>query len=274
MGIELTRLFVPLGLAELAQVVASNGLALPERIGDDHLTVCLAYPQAMALGRHLATAPGPDGVSFLLKVEVVRTYLQRLEPRVVGSGNAVELWLPASELAAFNRRIARPIRLLHALYGPGYAARALPGHTLFGDDIRLFLAILEQAPALAPAAVPRPRTTLEARRKRVREMERLWAPEPLRTELKRALAARRQEELQEALRDEWERAAGLRGGLDSRPEGWDERLLRAARPWLLGNLPFWRVTGAVPRGRLLALAERLHRRFPHPAPTLRGTLLD
>ncbi len=266
MGIELTRLFVPLGPAELAQVVASNGLALPERIQDDHLAVCLAYPQATALGRHLATARGPDGAAFLLRVEVVRTYLQRLEPRVVGSGSAVELWLPASELAAFNRRIARPLRLLHALYGPGYAARALPGHTLFGDDIGLFLAILEQA----PAAAPRPRTAVEALRERTREMERRGAPEPLRTALRSELATRRQE----VLRAEWERAAGLRGGLAPRPEGWEERLLRAARLWLLCNLPFWRVTGAVGRGRLLALAERLHRRFPHPAPTLRGTLLD
>ncbi|HVP63139.1 MAG TPA: hypothetical protein VMT11_21455 [Myxococcaceae bacterium] len=262
MGIELTKLFVPLGPAEIAQVVASNGLALPEHIQGDHLAVSLAYAPAMALARRQATAPHPDGAAFLLKVEVVRAYLQRLEPRVVGRGGAVELWLPASELAAFNRRIARPIRLLQALYGPGYAGRALPGHTLFGDDIQLFLAILERTTAASPP--PRRRGTVEVLAERYRDLR-----QPLPARLRRELGV----EHLERRREEWERAAGLHGGI-ARPEGGDQRLLGAARLWLLCNLAFWRVTGAVGRGTLIALAERLQRWFPHPAPTLRGTLID
>src|SRR5215813_11180264 len=276
MGIELTRLFVPLVPGDLESVVASNGLELPSRLGRDHLVVSLGYVHAMALARGQAAVRETGSASLLVKVEVVSDYLRRLEPRVVGRGSSVELWIPAAQIPALNRRIARPMRLLHALYGPAYGGRAMPGHSMFGDDIQLFLMLLEQAPALRPVPlVPLTERYEERirglRRRQVADLRRMLAAD------RRAFSSLRRE--LEALgvaaaRDALLRSAGFEAGLAPRTEGWDDRLLRAGRFWLLSNLAFWRVTGKVGRRRLAALGERLERTFPHPAPTLRGTLLD
>lgn len=275
MGIELTRLFVPLVPAELEEVVASNGLELPTSLAREHLRVSLGYEQAMALGRASVAAADTGAASFVLRVEIVSGYLQRLEPRVVGRGSSVELWIPVSQIPGLNRRIARPIRLLHALYGPRYAGRALPGHSMFGDDIQLFLMILEQAPALRPAPLVSSAERWEERLRRLRrgrvgELRQMLAEGgPWLCSLRRELQSIGVEELGE----QWQRAAGVHP-FAPRPESWDERLLRAARFWLVCNLAFWRATGRVGRAKLVGLAERLQRSFPHPAPTLRGTLVD
>jgi len=241
MGIELTRLFVPLGLTEFAHVVASDGQALPSRVDGNQLVAVLDYPYAVTVARRRATTAGGDGACFLVKVEVVSAYLQRLEPPLAGRGREVELRIPATALATFSRRIARPIRPLHAFYGPAYAGRALPGHSMFGDDIRLFLSILEHAPTMRAPAPPRPRAPVEP----FAELER-----------------------------EWQRLLGVREVIGATAENLGERLLQEARAWLLSNLGFWRATGKVPSDALRRLLRRLERRFPHPAPTLRGTLVD
>jgi len=240
MGIELTRIFVPLRLAEFGHVVATNGQALPSQ-ADSDLAAALHYPHAVTLCRGRAIAPRGDGACLLVKVEVVSAYLQRLEPALVGRGPEVELRIPAAALATFSRRIARPISLLHAFYGPGYAGRALPGHSMFGDDIRLFLSILDHAPLMRGPAPPRPRVAIG----------------PF-TELER----------------EWQRLLGVREAIGSTAETLGERLLGEARPWLLSNLGFWCATGKVRRSVLVNLQKTLGRRFPHPAPSLRGTLVD
>ena len=280
MGIELSNLFAPLGPAALEHVVVSNGLELAPMLDQEHLVVAPSYRHARTLARARVLEPGGDGACFLVKVEVVTGYLQRLEPRVVGRGDEVELWIPRSAFPGFNRRIARPMRMLHAVYGPGYAGRALPGHSMFGDDIHLFLAILEKAPSLE---VPRSGSAerwaerlrrLRHVRARIAELEHLVQRSPGDLEhlirWSRLFRGRNDDELWKSLA----RATGLRTDPAARPEGAAERLLRAARLWLLCNLAFWRVTGSVSRARLLELAERLHDLFPHPGPTLRGTLVD
>ena len=280
MGIELTRLFVPLGPAELEHVVASNGLELPTSLAREHLVVSLGYAHAMALGCASATAADAGAASFVLRVEVVTGYLQRLEPRVLGRGSSVELWIPGAQIPGLNRRIARPIRVLHALDGPRYAGRALPGHSMFGDDIQLFLMILEQAPALRPIPLVRDAERWKERLRRLRRVrvgelrwmlaqERTW-PLPGFGMLRRELESIGVE----GFTEEWQRAAGVHTRGASRPESWEERLLEAARLWLVCNLAFWRATGRVGRTELVGLAERLQRSFPHPSPTLRATLLD
>ena len=241
MGIELTRLFVPLGLTEFAQVVATEGQALPSRVDGDPLAVALEYPHAVTLARRRAIAPGGDGACFLVKVEVVSAYMQRLEPPLAGRGPEVELRIPAAALTAFSRRIVRPVHPLHAFYGPAYAGRALPGHSMFGDDIRLFLTILEHAPRTRAPAPPRPPVPIGP----FAELER-----------------------------EWQQLLGVREVIGATAENLGEQLLREARVWLLSNLGFWRVTGRVPPVALARLQARLRRRFPHPEPTLRGTLVD
>jgi len=192
----------------------------------------------------------------------------------------VELWIPAAEIPGLNPRIARPIRLLHALYGPEYPGRTAGGQGMFGDDIQLFLMVLAQAPALRALPIPsgpeRWQERLRLMRRgevgKLRRMileERAWVAPDV-AGLKRRLGSIGIEEL----REEWQRAVGFRPSVAPRSEGWDERLLRVARFWLLSNLAYWRATGRVGRAKLVDLAERLQRTCPHPAPTLRATLLD
>lgn len=238
MGIDLTTLFVPLGLAEFAQVVASNGASLPSQVDGGHLSATLNHPRAVALARRQAKAHG-DGASFLVKVEVVTAYLQRLEPPLVGRGSEVELRIPSEALPGFSRRIARSIRLLQAFYGPAYAGRALPGQAMFGNDIELFLSVLGHAAMTKPA----------------------WPPSP-------ALAIGPFY----ALERDWDSLLGkviapTRATLA-------DQLLRHARCWLLSNLGFWQATGRLPDHALRDLRESLRVRFPNPRPTLRGMLVD
>lgn len=257
MGIELTRLLVPLGPGELAPVVESNGEALPSSLGRPWLVAATDPSHAGTLARRQAVDPSGPGASFVVELELVTTYLQRLEPRVVGRRPALELWFPAAALPGLSGRIARPIQLAHAFYGPSYREEVPPGESPYADDVRLFLALLRRLPeVIEPAVLP-----MEGPTGLFVDEERRW----------HLIRRQRGETLLDGSETE---DAPHPVPEPSLGEALRRELLGDARLWLLSNLGFWRASGKLCARDAVDLVGPLRRHFPHPSPTLRATLVD
>ncbi len=57
-----------------------------------------------------------DFVGYVLRFQVVKEYLDRFEPHVVGEKGCVEYWIPAKELGNFNDHIVGPIEVIHEFH--------------------------------------------------------------------------------------------------------------------------------------------------------------
>ncbi len=140
---------------------------------------------------------------------------------------------------------------------PRTGKRSPPGESPYADDVRLLLALLRRLPeVIEPAVMP-----MEGPAGLFVEEERRWHEIRRRTGETPPDGCEPDEEphpvpepsLGEALRRE---------------------LLGDARLWLLSNLGFWRASGKLCARDAADLVGPLRRHFPHPAPSLRATLVD
>lgn len=104
-------LWRPCGPAELALVRESGWTAWPPRLPDQPIF----YP---VLNEEYATkiardwnAPR-DGVGYVTRFEIDRTFAERYPIQQAGGRTILELWVPAEELADFNREIIGPIQVV------------------------------------------------------------------------------------------------------------------------------------------------------------------
>ncbi|GAB3939542.1 hypothetical protein GCM10027614_21970 [Micromonospora vulcania] len=101
-------LWRPTGQAELDLVAASGWRAWPPRLPDQPIF----YP---VLNRWYATKIArewnvpAEGVGYVTKFDVQRSYLDRHEVRQAGGRDVLEYWIPAEELADFNAHIVGAI---------------------------------------------------------------------------------------------------------------------------------------------------------------------
>ncbi len=99
-----TALYRPVGPEELALIEQSGWKAFPPRLPEQPIF----YPvmnedYAVQIARDWNVPASGSG--FVTRFAVDAAYLARFEPQCVGGREHQELWVPAEELAEFNRHI-------------------------------------------------------------------------------------------------------------------------------------------------------------------------
>jgi len=111
-----TTLYRPVGPEELRLIEDSGWTAFPPRLPEQPIF----YP---VLNKEYATQIAREwnvvasGAGFVTRFEVSAEYLKRFPIQTVGSGVHQELWVPAEELAEFNRHIVGKIELIAQFHG-------------------------------------------------------------------------------------------------------------------------------------------------------------
>jgi hypothetical protein len=104
-------LYRPVGPGELALIEASGWREFPPRLPGQPIF----YP---VLGEAYATRIARDwnvkesGAGFVTRFQVDAEFARRYPPRTVGASIHRELWVPAEELAEFNRHIVGRIEVI------------------------------------------------------------------------------------------------------------------------------------------------------------------
>jgi len=108
---DLLTLYRPVGPKELALIEASGWKEFPPRLPDQPIF----YP---VMNEEYATQIARDwnvrhsGAGFVTRFQVQRQFADRYPVQKVGSAIHTELWVPAEELAEFNRHIVGPIEII------------------------------------------------------------------------------------------------------------------------------------------------------------------
>lgn len=108
---QTTTLYRPVGPKELALIAASGYREFPPRLPDQPIF----YP---VLNETYATQIARDwnvkasGAGYVTRFQVRSDFLVKYTPQIVGAKVHAELWVPAKELAEFNRNIVGPIEVI------------------------------------------------------------------------------------------------------------------------------------------------------------------
>jgi hypothetical protein len=105
---ETVILYRPVGPKELALIEESGWRAFPPRLPEQPIF----YPvmnedYAVQIARDWNVKASGSG--YVTRFEVDAEFARRYAPQTVGSAIHRELWVPAEELAEFNRHIVGPI---------------------------------------------------------------------------------------------------------------------------------------------------------------------
>lgn len=123
------RLYRPVGLKELELIAAAGWRAFPPRLfGQPIFYPVLTAEYARAIVTEWNSREAAAGhCGFVTAFEVDDAFVGRYPVRQLGGGPAFrELWVPGEELAEFNARLLGPIRVVEAVYGPGFAGEIDP----------------------------------------------------------------------------------------------------------------------------------------------------
>lgn len=113
-------LFRPVGLEELRFIDAADMRAFPPRLPEQPIFYpVLNEEYARQIAREWNTRQNSH-VGFVTQFEVDDAYVAKFEPHIVGGRVHEELWVPAEELAEFNRHIAGRIEVVAAYFGDGW----------------------------------------------------------------------------------------------------------------------------------------------------------
>jgi hypothetical protein len=113
---EIATLYRPVGPEELELIKQADWSAFPPRLPEQPIF----YP---VLNEEYATQIARDwnvkasGAGFVTKFEVERDYLNQFKVQTVGGSEHTEYWIPAGELAEFNRHIVRKIEVIAEFRG-------------------------------------------------------------------------------------------------------------------------------------------------------------
>jgi hypothetical protein len=126
---ETVTLYRPVGPKELALIEASNWRAFPPRLPGQPIF----YPvtnERYAIQIACDWNVKASGAGFVTVFEVEADAAARYPRKLVGSSVHEELWVPAEELAEFNRHIVGKIRVCRSFYpekGPSHSTDPTPG---------------------------------------------------------------------------------------------------------------------------------------------------
>ncbi|MFD5174507.1 ADP-ribosylation/crystallin J1 [Nocardia sp. NPDC058379] len=106
-----TTLWRPTGPEELALVAASGWLAWPPRLPDQPIFYpVLSEDYAILIARDW-NVPA-SGAGYVTRFDVRTDYLDNYEVRQAGGRDILEYWIPAEDLAEFNRQIVGTIEVV------------------------------------------------------------------------------------------------------------------------------------------------------------------
>ncbi len=119
-------LYRPVGLKELELISQSDFKTFPPRLPEQPIfypVLNFEYAQQIALDWNTKTN---NFAGFVTKFAVEDNYIKKFDIRVVGSSIHQELWIPAEELAEFNRHILGKIIIEAAYYGEKFQGEIDP----------------------------------------------------------------------------------------------------------------------------------------------------
>src|SRR5688500_16735327 len=114
MALATTTLFRPVGPRELELIRASGSREFPPRLPEPPIfypVLNRAYADQIARDWN-ARDPRTGHRGYVTQFEVDTAYLARFAVRQVGGAQHLEYWIPAEELAEFNRHIVGPIEVV------------------------------------------------------------------------------------------------------------------------------------------------------------------
>jgi hypothetical protein len=111
-----TTLYRHVGRAELDLIRASGKRASPPRLpGQPIFYPVLTIEYARQIARDWNTRDERSGFAgYVLKFEVEATYLESYGVQCAGAQQHLEYWIPAAELAEFNRHIVGEIEVIES----------------------------------------------------------------------------------------------------------------------------------------------------------------
>ena len=113
-------LYRPVGLKELELIAQSEFKAFPPRLREQPIFYpVLNFEYAEQIARDWNTQSNSFG-GFVTKFEVEDDYVKKFDVQTVGSSIHQELWVPAEQLAEFNRHIVGKITVEAAYYGENF----------------------------------------------------------------------------------------------------------------------------------------------------------
>jgi hypothetical protein len=123
-------LYRPVGLAELELIAQAGFRAFPPRLPEQPIFYpVLNFQYAEHIARDWNTKR-PPYAGFVTMFEVDQAYADQFEVQTVGSRIHQELWIPAEELAEFNRHIISNIEVVAMYYGEDFAEELDPSTQL------------------------------------------------------------------------------------------------------------------------------------------------
>ena len=109
---ETTLLFRPVGQKELELIQESGFTAFPPRLPEQPIFYpVLNEEDATRIARDWNAKHNPEKIGYVTRFHVRSEYLKKFEIRTVGSSVHQEYWVPAEELAEFNRNIVGKIEV-------------------------------------------------------------------------------------------------------------------------------------------------------------------
>jgi hypothetical protein len=111
---ETTTLYRPVGQAEFDLIEQTGFRAFPPRLEWQPIFYpVLNEEYASFIAREWNTKDAASGyVGYVLRFAVRKSYLAAFEVQKVGSATALEYWIPAEQLAAFNDNIVGVIEIV------------------------------------------------------------------------------------------------------------------------------------------------------------------
>lgn len=109
---QTTTLFRPVGPRELALIEASEWKSFPARLHEQPIFYpVLNEEYAIQIARDWNV--NASGAGFVTRFVVESPYLVKFPIQIAGGSIHKELWVPAEELAAFNRHLIGKIEVIH-----------------------------------------------------------------------------------------------------------------------------------------------------------------
>src|SRR5258707_4608122 len=111
MSVETIILYRPVGPKELALIADSGYREFPPRLPEQPIFYpVLSEEYARQIARDWNVKA--SGAGFVTKFEVERDYLNQFKVQTVGGSEHTEYWIPAEQLAEFNRNIVGKIEVV------------------------------------------------------------------------------------------------------------------------------------------------------------------
>ena len=111
-------LYRPVGSAELALISDSEWSAFPPRLPEQPIFYpVLEEEYAIQIARDWNTRDG--GTGYVLRFQIQAEYIAQFPIQIAGSRIHREHWIPAEELAEFNRHIVGQIEIIKEYHDTG-----------------------------------------------------------------------------------------------------------------------------------------------------------